>query len=126
MKKLIARIQKDISKLQDAVHKEGNDLIEKIKKLDLKSNLDQTKDDLMKLVSAKLKKIEPTYHNFVDEVRKNAKKAGIEIEKFEKNIKAKAKGAKKNLKSLQKKTSPKAKVAKKRGPKKKTSHESKS
>lgn len=89
MKTLISRIQKDITKLQKAVHKEGNELLEKIKELDLKSNLDQTKKDLMKVLTAKLKKLEPSYNTFVREIRKNAKKAGIELEKLEKTIKAK-------------------------------------
>ncbi len=104
MKKLIARIQNDIGKLQDSVQKEGNDLLEKIKSLDLKTNLEQTKAELTKVLAAKLKKMEPTYHNFVEELRKNAKKAGIDVDKLEK-------GFKKKTKSLKKKTPGKAKVA---------------
>lgn len=88
MNKLISRIQKDIMKLQKVVHKEGNDLLEKIKELDLKTNIDQKKKELFKVLSAKLKKMEPSYNAFIDEVRKNAKKAGVELEKIEKTIKA--------------------------------------
>ena len=98
MKKLIARIQRDISKLQKTVHKEGNDLLNKIKKLDLKSNLESTRDELRKVLSAKLKKMEPTYHNFIEELRKNAKRAGIDVTKVEKNLKKKVTQAKKQLK----------------------------
>ncbi len=104
MKKLVARIQRDISKLQKTVHKEGNDLLNKIKKLDFKSNLESTRDELKKVLSAKLKKMEPTYHNFIEELRNNAKKAGIDVSKVEKNLKKKVTQAKKqlNLRSKQK------------------------
>ena len=105
MKKLIARIQSDISKLQDSVQKEGNDLLDKIKKIDLKSNIEQTKTELKKVLTAKLKKIEPTYHTFVEELRKNVKKAGIDIDKIEKGIKKKAS-------AMKKKGSAKGKLAK--------------
>jgi hypothetical protein len=120
MKKLIARLQKDISKLQDVVHKEGNDLLEKIKHLDLKKNIDFTKKELMHLLSVKLKKMEPSYNNFISELRKSAKKAGIELEKLEKNIKAKAKKAKSTFPKMNKKTKSKAKTASKGTARKKT------
>lgn len=97
MKKLVARIQKDISKLQKTVHKEGNDLLNKIKKIDLKSNLETTRDELKKVLTAKLKKLEPTYNNFIEELRNNAKKAGIDVSKVEKNLKKKVTQAKKQL-----------------------------
>lgn len=103
MKKLLAKIQKDISKLQKVVNKEGNDLLDKIKKLDLKTNIENTREELMKVLSGKIKKLEPTYKTFIEEIRKNAKKAGLELEKFEKTLKEKAKGAKKNFGSLKKK-----------------------
>ncbi len=105
MKKLIARIQSDISKLQDSVQKEGNDLLDKIKKIDLKSNIEQTKTELKKVLTAKLKKIECNYHTFVEELRKNVKKAGIDIDKIEKGIKKKAS-------AMKKKGSAKGKLAK--------------
>ena len=99
MKNLISRIQKDITKLQKAVHKEGNDLLDKIKDIDFKANIDQTKKELLKVLSAKLKKIEPTYNSLVEEVRKNAKKAGVELGKLEKTIKARVATKKKKSKA---------------------------
>ncbi len=113
MKKLITKIQKDISKFQDTIHKEGNDFLAKIKKIDFKSNIDETKKELIKVLTAKLEKMEPTYNNFLNEVRKNAKKAGIDIDKLEKNIKTKAKKVQDKFPSMKKKTKAKAKTANK-------------
>lgn len=119
MKRLISKIQKDISHLQDVVHKEGNDLLEKIKHIDLKSNMEHTKVEIMKVLNAKMKNLEPTCHSILEEVRKNAKKAGIDIDKLEHTLKAKAgmvktkiKSRKKTVKKKTKKTGTKAKPAK--------------
>ncbi len=113
MKKLIARIQKDISKLQSTVQKEGNDLLKKIKKLDLKSNLEHTQQELRQVLSDKLKKMEPSYNHFVDELRKNAKKAGIDVDKIEKGLKKTANEAKKKLHIRTKKKARKTRTVKK-------------
>lgn len=112
MKSIISKIQKDISHFQAVVEKEGNDFIKRIKKLDLKTNIDQSKKELIKILNTKLKTLEPTYNSFVDEVYKNAKKAGIDLTKIEKQLKTKAKKVKKQI--------PKVKTAVKKTTKKKT------
>lgn len=119
MKKLIARLQKDISKLQTVVNKEGNDLLKKIKAMDLKKNVDVTKKELLEVISSKFKKFEPTYNTLMDEIRKNAKKAGIELEKIEKNLKIKADKAKKDFSVFTKKKNTKTKAKSKSPVKKK-------
>ena len=122
MKTLIARLQKDISKLQATIHKEGNDLLTRVKKVDLKKDLEKTQKELKKVINAKLKKIEPTYNSFMTELFKNAKKAGIDLGKLEKGLMGAKKargGAKKKSKTQAKAATPKAS----RGRKKKVSSE---
>ena len=120
MKKLIARLQKDISKLQKTVHKEGNDLLKKIKQLDLSNNVGFTKKELLHAIGTRIKKFEPTYNTLVAEIKKNAKKAGIELDKIEKNLKSKAKKAKKEFSAFTKKKGMKSKSGNKSGSKKRT------
>ena len=107
MNHLISRLQKDLVKLQTTIQKEGNDLLEKIKKLDLKDNISGKKKELEKVIDTKLGRIEPVYNKVMVEIRKNAKKAGIDLVKLEKEIKKQAKAAGKKIKS--KKTTKKAK-----------------
>ena len=98
MRKIISRFQKDLGKLQATLQKESNDLLEKVKHLELIDSLDVKKRELEKLFQKKLKKLEPAYLQFVGELRKNAKKAGIDIDKIEKDIKGKANVASKSIK----------------------------
>ena len=119
MKNLIARLQRDISKLQETVHKEGNDLLKKIKQMDLK-NVNATKKELLQAITTKFKKFEPTYNILVKEIKKNAKKAGIELEKIEKNLKSKANKAKKDFSAMTKQKNMKRKSSTKSGAKKRT------
>lgn len=124
MNQLISRLQKDIEKLQKTIQKESNELLEKVRKVDLKDNFDHKKRDIEKALTLKLKKLEPAYHNFMDELRKNAKKAGIDIDKIEKEIMEKAgsrfKRAGNPKKTTKKKAGSKKKVTKKVSKVKKT------
>ena len=121
MKKVIARFQKDIGKLQETLQKESNDLIDKVKHLELIDSIDGKKRELEKIFQKKLKKLEPAYLQFVGELRKNAKKAGIDIDKLEKEIKGKATVATKSLKKTTSAQKKKVKASTKKAKKKITS-----
>jgi hypothetical protein len=104
MKKLIGRIQKDLNNFQTTLQKESTDFIDKVKNVDLKSNLDSARKEIGKLLSTKLKKIEPSYSNCVKELHKNAKKAGIDLGRIETEIKKRADVAQTKIKSTTRKT----------------------
>ncbi len=97
MKNLISRLQGDLNQLQKSLQKEGNDLIKRVKGASLTKNIEVGRKEVEKLIINKLKKLEPLYENFVEEIRKNAKKAGIDIQKIEKEIRKTATVAKKKL-----------------------------
>jgi hypothetical protein len=94
MKDFVSRVQKDIAKLQATIQQEGNDLIEKVKSIDVRSNLEKSQKDLRKLLKAKLKKIEPACTQALAEIRKGAKKAGIDLDGIEQSILKKVSKAK--------------------------------
>lgn len=108
MNSFITRLQKDLNKFQATIQKEGNDLLDKLKNLDLKDNLEARRKDLEKVIDAKLGKLEPVYNKLMDEIRKNAKKAGIDLTKLEKQIKKSAVAASKTLKTATGKVTKKA------------------
>ncbi len=122
MKSLISRLQGDLNQLQKTLQKEGNDLIKKVKGASLSKNIEVGRKEVEKLIGTKLKKLEPLYENFLEEIRKNAKKAGIDITKIEKEIKKTADVARKklNIKETPKKGRKKKVVSKKAASKKVT------
>jgi len=91
------RFEKELTKLQKVLQKEGNLLLKRIKKADLTSNLDKKRKELEDLVEKKLKGFEPAYHKFITELQKQAKNAGLDLVKLEKQLKKGAKAAKKTL-----------------------------
>lgn len=86
MNRLVAKLQKDIEKLQQTIQKESNELLEKVRSIDLKENFEHKKKEVEKTLAQKLKKLEPAYHQFMNELKKNASKAGIDLDKIEKEI----------------------------------------
>ena len=97
MKSLINRLQKDVAKLQDTFQKESADFIDRISRVELKDNLEQKKKELEKVISSKIKSLEPVYDSFLEELRKNAEKAGIDVDRIEKEIMKRAQAASKKL-----------------------------
>lgn len=97
MKRMISKLQKEIQNIQDTLLKEGNEFLEKLKILELKGNVEAKKNEIEKIFFKKIKKVEPAYHKFINELKHNAKKAGIDIDKLEKELKFKADSAKKTL-----------------------------
>ena len=90
MNHLVAKLQKDVEKLQQTILRESNELLERVRnadlKADLRDNIDLKRKEIEKTISNKLKRLEPAYRQFMDELRKNARKAGIDIDKIEKEI----------------------------------------
>ncbi|MBP6218018.1 MAG: hypothetical protein KA436_05485 [Oligoflexales bacterium] len=101
MKNLLTRLQKDLDKFQNVLQKEGADLFNKVnkkmKQIDFRDNIDSARKELGKILQTKLEKIEPSYHRFVEELHKNAEKAGINLVKIETEIKKRAVQARKKL-----------------------------
>jgi predicted nucleic acid-binding Zn-ribbon protein len=89
MKDFIAKLQKDLNNLQKTLKKEGDDLVTIVKKTATKENLVTKGKELEKLVNMKLKEFEPQINRFMTDVRKNAKKAGIDIDVLEQQLRSK-------------------------------------
>lgn len=127
MNKLINKLQKDLNKIQATIQKEGNDLLKKIKKLNIKDNLDATRREIESVIETRLAKLEPAYEKFMEEVRKNAKKTGIDFDKIEAKILSTTTKAGKKIKKTTKKpkatknSAPKASKAEKNATKKASS-----
>lgn len=101
MKDFIARLQKDLSRLQTTIEKEGDDLIKKVRTLTDKKKIEKTRHEIEAIVSKKLQSFEPALKKFVTAIEQNAAKAGIDVKAVEKKVrttanKAKAKIAKTN------------------------------
>ncbi len=99
MKDFVIKLQKDLAHLQKTLKQEGDDLVKKLRTATNKKNLKATGKHLEKMVEKRLKKFEPQVNRVVSDLRKNAKKAGINVDAIEKNVRArlgvKTKGKKK-------------------------------
>lgn len=80
MQDFVKRLQKDLGHLQKTLEKEGNDLVKKVKNAANKRDLVAKGKDLEKLVEKKLKEFEPTFNKVVANIRKQAKKAGVDLD----------------------------------------------
>ena len=89
MKDFIAKLQKDLNQLQKTIKKEGDDLVKIVKTTATKENLVAKGKEIEILVNKKLKEFEPQITRFMTDVRKNAKKAGIDIDVLEKQFRSK-------------------------------------
>jgi hypothetical protein len=86
MKKLITRFQNELVHLQESLQKESSDILAKLKKLDLKENIESKKKDLEKIIERKYQTFLPTCNRFAHELRAIAEKAGINVDKWEKSM----------------------------------------
>lgn len=106
MKDFIGKLQKDLGHLQKTLKQEGDDLVKKLKTATSRKNLTATGKQLEKMVEARLKKFEPQMNRVLDDLRKNAKKAGLDVDTIEKQVRArlgvKAKGKKKTASKTRK------------------------
>ncbi len=110
MKDFVNKLQKDLTHLQKTLKQEGDDLVKKLRTATEKKNLKATGKQIEKLVEQRLKKFEPQVKRVVNDLRKSAKKAGINVDALEKNVREKL-GVKGTKKTAKKKTAAKAKKA---------------
>ena len=88
MKSFVSKLQKDLKGLQDAIKKDSDELLGRVKAYANKENLAAAGAEIEKLVENRLKKLEPTINKVVGEIRKNAEKAGINVEELEAKVKS--------------------------------------
>ena len=123
MNELINRVQKDLNKLQGTFEKEGEVLLEKIRKSAKKAESDVSvkKDEVAHLIEKQIKKFEPALAKFYKELKTNASKYGIDLNDFEERVVTTTKRAAAKLKkksSSKKKSKTKKKATKKKATKK--------
>ncbi|MEI8026553.1 MAG: hypothetical protein WCI18_09405 [Pseudomonadota bacterium] len=100
-KKITEVVQADLATLQTMVEKEAKVISAKVRKYAGESGLDKKAKEiekkakkLEKLAITEYKKIEPSIHKFVKELRDNAQRVGIDLDKIEKEIVHAAQSAK--------------------------------
>lgn len=92
-KKISEVVEADLAMLQKAVEKEAKVISAKVKKfagergLDKKAKeLEKKAKDLEKIALQEYKKLEPSIHKFVKDLKENAQRVGIDVVKLEKDI----------------------------------------
>jgi hypothetical protein len=88
MKDFVKKLQKDLKGLQDAIKKDSDELLNRVKNYTNKENLTAAGVEIEKLVQQRIKKLEPTINKVVGEIRKNADKAGINLDEIESKVKS--------------------------------------
>lgn len=93
MKDFIKKLQKDLKNLETAVKKDSDELLKKVKSYATKENLTAAGVEIEKILEKKLKDFEPTINKVVGEIRKNAAKAGINVDNVESTVRSTVKKA---------------------------------
>jgi hypothetical protein len=93
MKDFIKKLQKDLKNLETAVKKDSDELLKKVKSYATKENLTAAGVEIEKILEKKLKEFEPTINKVVGEIRKNAAKAGINVDTVESTVRSTVKKA---------------------------------
>jgi adenosylmethionine-8-amino-7-oxononanoate aminotransferase len=93
MKDFIKKLQKDLKNLETAVKKDSDELLKKVKSYATKENLTAAGVEIEKILEKKLKEFEPTINKVVGEIRKNAAKAGINVDNVESTVRSTVKKA---------------------------------
>lgn len=88
MKDFVSKLQKDLKGLQDAIKKDSDELMARVKTYANKENLAAAGAEVERLVEKRLKKLEPTINKVVSEIRKNASKAGINVDELESKVRS--------------------------------------
>ena len=111
MNKVIADLQKEFTKIQDTLKAQGDQIIKRVKEQATKEKLMARGKEIEKLVEKELKRVEPAVNKFLTEVRKNAKKAGIDLDMIEKTLRDKINKARKKPAARKKTTARKKATA---------------
>ena len=116
-KKISEVVQADLAMLQKAVEKEAKIISAKVKKfagekgLDKKAKeLEKKAKNLEKIALKEYKKLEPSIHKFVKDLKINAQRVGIDVNKIEKEIIQSAKAARDRVSGPKSPRSSKAKT----------------
>ena len=99
MKDFIKKLQKDLKSLEHAIKKDSDELVKKMKTYASKENLAAAGVEIEKVLEKKLKEFEPTINKVVGEIRKNAAKAGINVDTVESRVRSTVKKATAQVKS---------------------------
>jgi hypothetical protein len=99
MKDFIKKLQKDLKTLETAVKKDSDELLKKVKSYATKENLTAAGVEIEKILEKKLKEFEPTINKVVGEIRKNAAKAGINVDNVESTVRSTVKKATDSVKT---------------------------
>ncbi|MEI6399879.1 MAG: hypothetical protein WCO71_14010, partial [Pseudomonadota bacterium] len=99
MKSFIKKLQKDLKNLETAVKKDSDELLKKVKAYATKENLSAAGHEIEKVLEKKLKEFEPTINKVVGEIRKNAAKAGINVDSVGSTVRSTVKKATERVKS---------------------------
>jgi hypothetical protein len=93
MKDFINKLQNDLKGLQEAIKKDSDELLKKVKTYATAENLRSAGAEIEKLMEQRLKKFEPTVNKVVEEIRKSASKAGINVDDLETKVRRTVKKA---------------------------------
>jgi hypothetical protein len=93
MKDFIKKLQKDLKNLENAIKKDSDELVKKVKSYATKENLTAAGAEIEKILEKKLKEFEPTINKVVGEIKKNAAKAGINVDQVESKVRSTVKKA---------------------------------
>lgn len=108
MNEILAKVQKDLSKLQKTIEKEGEVLLGKLmvaaNKATNSKNVREKRKELERLVESQIQKLEPAFEKFYSEVKTTAGKYGVDIDKIEKKVRSKTRAVKKTAKGAASKT----------------------
>jgi adenosylmethionine-8-amino-7-oxononanoate aminotransferase len=99
MKDFIKKLQKDLKSLEHAIKKDSDELVKKMKTYASKENLAAAGVEIERVLEKKLKEFEPTINKVVGEIRKNAAKAGINVDTVESKVRSTVKKATAQVKS---------------------------
>jgi hypothetical protein len=99
MNAFIKKLQKDLKALEHAVKKDSDELLKKVKSFATKENMAAAGSEIEKILEQKLKEFEPTIKKVVGEIRKNAAKAGINVDTVENTVRSTVKKAAASVKS---------------------------
>lgn len=103
MNAFIKKLQKDLKSLENAVKKDSDELLKKVKSFATKENISAAGSEIEKILEQKLKEFEPTIKKVVGEIRKNAAKAGINVDAVESTVRSTVKKAAATVKIAAKK-----------------------
>lgn len=97
MKDFVGRLKKDLGKLQKDLKREGDDLVNLVRKAATKKNLVAKQREVQQMLDRKLADFEPAIEKFLKGISQSAAKAGLDISKVEKQIQKAVKSARTQL-----------------------------